>query len=149
MTNEIKFRADLDKRTRESLHKVESRESALLKIDKKMSDALLLAANSMTSPDLTALNDERSAIWNDLRDAKQALAEVTAEKKKILEDAGIDWREMRIGLNELPATEQEYNIRLAGIREPVRSEMMAKMMSTGLLKPYVYVPPPRWGWAGG
>jgi hypothetical protein len=113
-----------------------------------MSDALLLAVGSMTSPDLTALNNERSAIWDDLRDAKQALAELTAEKKKILEDAGIDWRELRIGLNELPATEQEYSIRLGGIRQPMRDQMMAKMMSTGLLKPYVYVPPPRWGWSG-
>jgi hypothetical protein len=145
MAKEIKFRDDLDKRTRELLHKIESREALLRQLDKKMSDKLLDASGSMTSPDLTSLNEQRKAAWDDLRNARSELLEVTAEKQKILSDAGLDWREVPIRLDELPSTSQEFAVRLHGMRQPMRDTLMSKMLSTGLLKPYVYVAPPLWG----
>jgi hypothetical protein len=132
---EIKFRADLYQRTREAQLKIESREGSLRRIDKQMADLLHDGVRNMTSPDLTALNEQRTAVWNDLRDAQKAKDEVTAEKKKILADAGLDWKQIRITLDDLPATEFEYSIRLGGVRQPMRDEMMNKMLSTGLLKP--------------
>jgi hypothetical protein len=68
-------------------------------------------------------------------DARDQLEKVKAEKIELLEKAGLNYREMPAGLDDLPISAEDWGPRLHGIREARRSELTTALESAGLLAP--------------
>jgi hypothetical protein len=84
------YRQDLRDRTDMLRCNIDTAQSLLLGIDKKISAALGEEVRLGLMADVSALHAERTLRWNDLMPAKAGLDEVTAEKKQIL-DGCLTW----------------------------------------------------------
>src|SRR5262249_26861163 len=71
--------------------------------------------------------------------AERELAGITEEKRAILAEAGLTADAIYISLNELPTTQTEYNIRLHGVRDSDRTNLMRAMIAAGLVKKFEFV----------
>ena len=127
------FRIDLQKRNDELRRKIETMRSVLVGIDKKISDAIADEVARGHEANIAWLSDQRAAVWNDIKAAKDALAEVDAEKKRIITDAGFDWRKLPINIDSMPCTFQDMSAWLHGTKQPQRDEILSKLIEAGMV----------------
>ena len=131
------YREDLARKTRDLTLRIEVNRSLLLSVDEKISKALYEESHHGRDMEsyVSVLNDERLRVWSIIRESKAELESIRKEKRRLLTEAGLSERELPIGVDELPCTSAEWNVRLHGIRTPQREEWTEKLMRAALLIP--------------
>ena len=128
------FRLDLQTKDRELRRRIETARGLLINVDKKLSDAVRAEINGHYQGDVNFLNEERARLWNQVKESRDLLDEVTVEKKCIFENTGLDYRTLPINLELMPCTYDDCAAWFHEWRQdPPREEIIERLIACGLV----------------